>query len=103
MEAVRPAIAIPTPLETAKEPFRAAAAPIPHLPYRKIRDQATGYEGTLARSTSLTEPALLSGYGASRFSPQKGELVGIVLNLLLDADAGRVAAGEAVVQQDRAA
>ena len=35
-----------------------------------------------------------------RLGPQEGELVGIVLNLLLHAHAGGVAAPQAVVQQD---
>ncbi len=33
------------------------------------------------------------------FGPQEGQFVGVVLNLLLDADASRVAAREAVVKQ----
>lgn len=37
---------------------------------------------------------------SSRFAPQKGELVSIVLYLLLDADAFGMAAGDTVVQQN---
>src|ERR1017187_1793596 len=37
------------------------------------------------------------------FSPKEGELIGIVLNLLINADTGRVTAGEAVMEQNGAA
>ena len=43
----------------------------------------------------LGPPGRRAGLG-----PQEGELVGVVLNLLVHADAGRVPAGEAVMQQD---
>ncbi len=47
--------------------------------------------------------SLLADGGLCRFSPQEGEPVGIVLDLLVHTDPGRVAAGKAVVQQDRTA
>ncbi len=43
---------------------------------------------------------LFGGGRGSCFGPEEAELVGIVLDLLVDADAGRVSAGEAVVEQN---
>ena len=42
-----------------------------------------------------TWQALLSCFG-----PQEGELIGVVLDLLVEADAGGVSAGGAVVEQN---
>src|ERR1700741_2588431 len=41
--------------------------------------------------------------GSAGFCPQERKLVGVVLNLLLDADASGVAASRAVVEEDGAA
>jgi len=74
--------------------FSRTMAPVPYFLYRKsLPAHEMTAECVLHRSM-----ALMRG-GRSRFSPQKGHLIGVVLNLLIDTDAGRVAAGETVVEK----
>ncbi len=60
---------------------------------------ALGYgRAVLAGTCRLLAPNRLACFG-----PKEGELIGIVLNLLINADTCGVAAGEAVVEQNGAA
>lgn len=80
------------------ESFSRTMAPAPYFLYRR---RLPAHEMTAECVPHRSMGLMLNR--RSRFDPQEGHLAGVVLDLLVDTYASRVAAGETVVEKHRPA